>query len=70
MAQTLADEYHGHLCRNQTIKYSNALISFLHNDAQYIMEEEDKHADDLYIAGEITRAEWLMARERMGKWHG
>ena len=78
MAKTLADEYHGRQC-HMAAQFAAMTMAMKDNrlpdtitvaaTTWSLMLEEDNYSDDAYIRGEITRAEWLMAHERMGhKW--
>lgn len=70
MAPKLADEYHGHRClrtRRPLIlsadDWERILAPISH--PPFLSEmAEDEAADSLYIAGEMNRAEWLLAKER------
>jgi hypothetical protein len=66
MASTLGDEYHGHKCRSAK-RLAEMLIFYRNQRPQSAVEKwEDEVTDSLYMVGEITREEWLMAHERMG----
>lgn len=64
MAKTLGDEYHGHQCRSTKRLHEMAIFS---RNQWSAMLAEDEFADSLYMAGEMTRAEWLLAKERNGR---
>lgn len=61
MVKTLADEYHGRKCHSTKRLYEMAIF---HRDQSPIERWEDESAHSLYIAGEITRAEWQLAKDR------
>lgn len=76
MARTLGEEYHGHKChmafpylagKNEPPDITLAATQWSILLERYL--DEDEYADDQYISGEITRAEWELARERLAmKW--